>query len=36
MEEKIDQSRRVINTIDGGFAGGGCTYSTRKRHLCNI
>ncbi|XP_020230854.1 uncharacterized protein LOC109811501 [Cajanus cajan] len=32
-EEPSTQPRRVINTIAGGFAGGGSTSSTQRRHL---
>ncbi|XP_020230876.1 uncharacterized protein LOC109811526 [Cajanus cajan] len=31
--ENNDRSRKVINTIAGGFAGGGSSSSARKRHL---
>ncbi|XP_020229420.1 uncharacterized protein LOC109810376 [Cajanus cajan] len=32
-QQDRNQPRRVINTIAGGFAGGGSTSSARKRHL---
>ncbi|XP_020211558.1 uncharacterized protein LOC109796283 [Cajanus cajan] len=32
-EEPTTQPRRVINTIAGGFAGGGSTSSAQKRHM---
>ncbi|XP_020233599.1 uncharacterized protein LOC109813757 [Cajanus cajan] len=35
-DEPTASHRRVINTIAGGFAGGGSTSSAQKRHLCAV
>ncbi|XP_027337542.1 uncharacterized protein LOC113851274 [Abrus precatorius] len=34
--EQDKYPKRVINTIAGGFAGGGSTHSARKRHFRNV
>ncbi|KAG5046805.1 hypothetical protein JHK86_016211 [Glycine max] len=36
IEEKVEEPRRVVNTIAEGFARGGSTSTARKKHLHNV